>query len=90
MPMIETEQTFKGQKVTYSVESNGYTIYLDGTPWVTQHDPYGKVLIPDGTYEENALAQIAEICNPAEPAPTAEEQLRADVDFLAAYLGVTL
>ena len=88
--MIETNQTFNGQKLSYSIESDGYTIYLDGMPWVEQHDPYGRVLIPDGTYEENALAQIAEICNPAEPAPTAEEQLRADVDFLAAYLGVTL
>lgn len=90
MSMIDTEQSFKGQKISYSVESNGYTIYLDGTPWVTQHYPYGKMFVPDGTYEDNALAQITEICNPAESAPTAEEQLRADVDYIAAMTGIEL
>ena len=90
MSLIDSGKTFAGQKLEYSIESNGYTIYLDGRLWITQLDPYGKVYIPDGTYEENALAQIEEICNPAEPAPTVEEQLRADIDYIAAMTGITL
>ena len=90
MAMIETDQTLKGQKIGYSVESNGYIIYLDGKPWIKQLDPYGKLFVPDGSYEENALAQIEEICNPGEPAPAVEEQLRADIDYIAAMTGITL
>ncbi len=35
-------------------------------------------------------ARIGEAYNPPGPAPTEAEQLRADVDFLAAMTGVTL
>ena len=90
MMLIDSGKTFAGQKVEYSIESDGYSIYLDGKEWVKQRDPYGKIFVPDGTYEDNALAQIEEICNPAEPAPTKEEQLRADIDYIAAMTGITL
>ena len=88
--IIDSGKTFNGKPVSYSVEENGYTIYLDGTKWVTQPDPYGKHYFPDGTYEENALAQIEEICNRPEPKPTVTEQLRADVDYIAAMTGIEL
>ena len=88
--IINTGKTFNDKKVGYSIENNGYTIYLDENAWITQPDPYGKLYVPDGSYEDNALAQIEEICNPPEPEPIAEEQLRADVDYLAAITGRTL
>ena len=88
--IINTEKTFTGKAVGYSIEDNGYSIYLDGQLWISQPDPYGKLYVPDGTYEENCLAQIEEITNPPEPEPTAEEQLRADVDYIAAVTGVEL
>ena len=88
--IIDTGKTFNEQKVGYSIEENGYSIYLDENIWITQPDPYGKLYVPDGTYEENCLAQIEEITNPPEPEPTAEDRLRADVDYIAAMTGVEL
>ena len=90
MSIIDTDQTFNNKKVGYSIEENGYSIYLDKNLWISQPDPYGKLYVPDGSYEDNALAQIEEICNPPEPEPTAEDQLRADVDYIAAMTGITL
>lgn len=88
--IINTGKTLNDKKVGYSIENNGYTIYLDENAWITQPDPYGKLYVPDGSYEDNALAHIEEICNPPEPESTPEEQLRADVDYLAAMTGITL
>lgn len=88
--IIDTGKTFNDKKVEYSIEDNGYTIYLDENAWITQPDPYGKLYVTDGSYEENCFAQIEEICNPPEPEPTTEEQLRADVDYLAAMACITL
>lgn len=88
--IIDTGKIFNDKKVGYSIENNGYTIYLDEKPWITQPDPYGKLYVPDGSYEDNALAQIEEIVNPPEPEPTAEDRLRADVDYIAAMTGVNL
>ena len=88
--IIDTEKTLNDKKVGYSIEDNGYTIYLDENAWITQPDPYGKLYVPDGSYEENCLAQIDEICNTQEPEPTTEEQLRADIDYISAMTGITL
>lgn len=88
--IINTGKTLNDKKVGYSIENNGYTIYLDENAWITQPDPYGKLYVPDGSYEDNALAHIEEIYNPPEPESTPEEQLRADVDYLAAMTGITL
>ena len=88
--IIDTGKTFNDKKVGYSIEDNGYTIYLDENAWITQPDPYGKLYVPDGSYEENCLAQIEEICNTQEPEPTTEEQLRADIDYISAMTGITL
>lgn len=50
---------YNGQEVSYTIEENGYTIYLGGKPWISQHEPYipNKAL----SYEENAIAQIEDI-----------------------------
>lgn len=52
----------------YTIEENGYHIYDRNDPLyhIHQYEPY----IPDKskTYEENAIAQIAELT--AEPEPT--------------------
>ena len=82
MSVIDSGKTFKGRKLGYFIEETGYTIYLDGQPWITQPDPFGKQYVPDGSYEDNALAQIEDLCNRPDPGPTEEEKLRADVDLL--------
>lgn len=50
--------------VTYAIFKDGYDIYLNGSLWFTQREPY----IPDKTktYEENAVLQIQELLNPPE------------------------
>ena len=56
--MVDSGKTINGKAVTYEVIENGYNIYLGGRLWITQPAPYDKLYVPDGTYEENALAQI--------------------------------
>ena len=79
------------EKLSYEVFPNGYDIYDYGHPWIEQRGASAKLYIPDGTYEENAVAHCEELTatTPA-PEPTAEEKLRADVDYLALMTDVVL
>lgn len=74
---------YKGYE--YSIEENGYTIYLEGKAFIDQHEPF--IPIKDKTYEENAKAQIDEIINAQQaPAqPTLEEQV-TDIQLALAEL----
>nr|DAF77915.1 MAG TPA: hypothetical protein [Caudoviricetes sp.] len=56
-------------------------------PCARAYCPYCKLVIEDG-----ALVDITPTARPPEPEPepTQEEQLRADVDFIAAMTGVEL
>ena len=56
--MVDSGKTLNGQKLSYEVIENGYNIYLGGRLWIAQPAPYDKLYVPNGTYEENALAQI--------------------------------
>ena len=51
------KKEYKGYE--YSIEENGYTIYLEGKPYIDQHEPY--IPMKDKSYEENAKAQIDDI-----------------------------
>lgn len=64
--MIDSGKTFNGKKVTYQIEANGYSMYLNGILWITQHAPYDRMFVANGTYEENAKAQIDELCDVGE------------------------
>lgn len=46
-------------EITYEVIEDGYKIYLNGTLWIHQYEPY----IPNHnlSYEENAIKQIEDI-----------------------------
>ena len=66
MNIIDSGKTFNNMAVGYSIEDNGYSIYLGGNLWITQPESYGKLHVPSGTYEENAIAHIDEICNQSE------------------------
>lgn len=89
----DSGKTLDGKKIEYEILANGYDIYLGGQKWITQHDQYSRVIIPDGSYEENALAQIDQITTPA-PEPVAKEtdadKLRTDIDYLAMMTGIEL
>lgn len=43
---------------SYQLFDDGYEIWGPMGEYITQHDPYGKVYKPDGTYEENCLIQL--------------------------------
>lgn len=77
------KKEYKGYE--YSIEENGYTIYLEGKPYIDQHEPY--IPMKDKTYEENAKAQIDEMIESKErkPEPTVEEQV-TDLQLAVAEL----
>lgn len=49
--------------LSYEILDNGYEIYLEGKKWIVQLDEYSKVLLPNGTFEENCLKQLKELEN---------------------------
>lgn len=73
MAKIDSGKTFNGKKVYYDILDIGYDIYLGSNLWITQHEPY----IPDRdlTYEENAIAQIEDICHAQEENNTINEEV---------------
>ncbi len=60
---------------SYEILDNGYNIYGPNDIFITQHDQYSKIYKPDGTFEENALIQLAElttVVDEAEETPAIE------------------
>lgn len=73
---MTTDKTFAGKSISYQIFSDGYDIYLDGKPWISQRAPYDKPCDKAKSYEENCLAQIEELTRepePAEPLYTLDE-----------------
>lgn len=68
----ETDYIIKEQKVSYEVSDDGYDIYLDGRPWMVQHEPY--IPYPQLGYEGSCLKQIEDLCNPPAPPKSAMEE----------------
>ena len=61
-------KTPDGAVLTYEIKDNGYTINRDGRPWISQPEPYAKLYVAGGSYEDNAKAQCEELCKES-PAP---------------------
>ena len=87
-------RTSDGAELTYEIKDNGYIINRDGRPWISQPEPYAKLYVADGSYEDNARAQCEELCKPS-PAPSegkmdevygALDDLQSQVDELATGL----
>lgn len=53
-------------ELTYEIKDNGYIINRDGRHWISQPEPYAKLYVADGSYEDNAKAQCEELCKPSE------------------------
>ena len=83
---------------TYEIVEDGYYIDIDGVRTIEQRGPYSKQFIQNGSYEDNAKAQIAEMkandALPPPPDPVDTEAViakqRADSDFIAMSLNVDL
>jgi hypothetical protein len=69
--MINTNKTFAGKSIAYEILEDGYMIYLDNKPWISQQGIYAKPMDKSKSYEENCLAQIEELTREPEP----QEQL---------------
>ena len=54
------------ETLSYIILEDGYEIYNNGQKWISQPEPFAKLYIPNGTYEENCLAQLEEITRPVE------------------------
>lgn len=56
------------EHISYAFFDDGYDIYLDGEPWISQRAPYNRVYKPNGTDEENCMIQLEELTAvPEEP-----------------------
>ena len=77
------------EKLSYEIFEDGYDIYDRGRLWITQHEPYANVIVPNGTYTENAIAHCAELSQPALTA-TDTDKLRADLDYIALMMDLDL
>lgn len=86
MNIIDSGKELNGQKVGYSIDDNGYSIYLDNKLWITQPEPYANLYVANGSYEDNAKAQIEELTTPVEPQPTTEDRVSDLEDYTADIL----
>lgn len=59
--MTTTEKTVNGQALSYEIFEDGYDIYLDGQPWISQRGQYSKPMDQSKSFEENCLLQIEEL-----------------------------
>lgn len=65
----------------YEIFEDGYEIYY-GASVISQRGIYSHPYLPEGTYEENCLAQLEDLSRPVDPS-TDTEVLRSDVDYIA-------
>ena len=65
----------------YEIFDDGYEIYYASSV-ISQREPYAHPYLPEGTYEENCLAQLEDLSKPSDPTTDADV-LRADVDYIA-------
>lgn len=84
--MIDSGKENNGKKISYEILENGYEIYLDGKLWITQPEPFAKLFVSDGSYEDNAKAHIEELCQNLAPAPIVEDRVSDLEDYAADLL----
>jgi len=78
---------------SYEILADGYNIYRNEKPdeiYISQLEPYAKIYVPNGTYEENCLAQLEELTKAAQPQPNVIDILKSNIDFLAIMTDVNL
>ena len=91
--MKETNYKIDGKAISYLIEPNGYSIYLDNQLWMTQHDDCSKLFKSDGTYEENCIMQIEDIVASFENSKSKRDdvsEIKAQIEYLAMMADVDL
>ena len=59
--------------ISYEFFDDGYDIYLEGKPWISQRAPYNKIYKADGTDEENCMIQLEELTREPEEVETEDK-----------------
>lgn len=69
---------------TYRIVDDGYYIQNNERDIIEQRGKFADVVLPAQSYEENAIAHIAQLVEAENKAtePTLEELNRADIDYL--------
>lgn len=78
---------------SYEILDDGYNIYRNEAPnevYISQPEPYAKLYVPNGTYEENCLAQLDELTAIAHPQPNIVDILKSNIDFMAIMTDINL
>ena len=75
-------KTPDGAVLTYEIKDNGYIINRDGRPWISQPEPYAKLYVAGGSYEDNAKAQCEELCKETEPQGDKMDEVYGALDDL--------
>lgn len=80
--MTNTNYTRDGKPISYEVRDDGYMVYLDGTPWIHQYEPY--IPHPELGYEGSCLKQLDDLFG--EKILTEEEKLTAYNELTTKYI----
>lgn len=78
--MTNIDKTFDGKSIAYEILDDGYMIYLEGKPWISQQGLYGKPIDKSKSFEENCLLQIEEITKEPEPSTDDIETILAELE----------
>ena len=84
--VINTDKTLNGKVLGYEVISNGYKLFQDGIAFISQPEPFSNLFVANGSYEENALAQIDSIAEGEKNQSTLQEQIDELYSFSADLL----
>lgn len=77
------------EEYSYTLYDDGYEIEYYDKVIIRQRGEYGKPYRGDKSYEENCLMQLEELVN-SKDIPADNDKLRADLDYMALMLDVTL
>ena len=84
--VVNTDKTLNGKVLGYEVISNGYKLFQNGIVFISQPEPFSNLFVANGSYEENALAQIDSIAEGEKNQATLQERIDELYSFSADLL----
>ena len=72
--MIKTDYKIDGKEISYEVTDDGYDIFLDYKPWISQREPF--IPYPSLGNEGSCIKQIEQLAGIKSGSETTEERLQ--------------